>query len=107
MEHINILNRIIEADKNARILTGEAADKRDRLSEEITRDIESLHKDHMDRARQKVDAGYTRERERSDKIIAELDETLKRDLVGVDRMLSARREELAARVLAMIVGDGE
>ena len=105
MEHINILNRIIEADKNARVLTGEAADKRERLGEEIALEIDSLRKGHMDRARERAAAGYTREKERSVKIMAELDEALKRDIAEVDRKLSARRDELAARVLGMIVGE--
>ena len=107
MEHINILNRIIEADKNAQTLAAGAAAKRGHLEEDIAREREWLRRDHMDRAQKQAAAGLAREKKRSGAMITELDEKLRRDIAAVDRRLAGSRGEFAAKVFAMVLEDGE
>lgn len=107
MEHINVLNRIIEAESNARALADEALSKREHLNESIAKECGQLREEYMKRAQERVDAELARESAQSDRIVAQLEEKLKLDLLEVDRRLAARREELAAKVFSLVVeGDG-
>lgn len=105
MEHINVLNRIIEADKNAKALTGAAIARREHLGEDIEREKAKLREEYMKRARERVDAEFGRERALSARRIAELEEKLRRDIIETDQKLAARRESLAAKVFSMIMED--
>jgi predicted ABC-class ATPase len=107
MEHIEVLNMILGADKKAKALTDTAIEKREHLSEDIEREKEKLRDEHMKRARERVEAEFARERALSNQMIAELDEKLKRDTLEVDRKLAARRESLADMVFSMIMEDAE
>ena len=105
MEHIDVLNLILEADKNARALTDTAIARREHLSEEIEREKDKLRGEYMSRAQTRVETELARERALSDQMIAELDEKLKRDIIEVDRKLAAQREVLANKVFSMIMED--
>ncbi|MCL1804670.1 MAG: hypothetical protein FWG28_01505 [Clostridiales bacterium] len=105
MEHINVLNKIIEADVNARALTDAAAARQEHLVEEIDRDKAELREGYMRRAGELVEAEFARERASSALAVAELDEKLRRDLRQVDEKLALHRELLAEKVFSMVVED--
>ncbi|MDR0469968.1 MAG: hypothetical protein LBH09_08350 [Peptococcaceae bacterium] len=105
MEHIDVINQILEADDKAKAATEGAKSERDHLREDIERERVRLREEYMRRAQERVDAEAARERAASEKMVAELDEKLLRDLEMVDQRLADHREALAERVFAMVVGD--
>jgi regulator of protease activity HflC (stomatin/prohibitin superfamily) len=107
LEHIDVINQILEADEKARAATEGAKADRDRLLEDIDKEREKLREEYMTRARARAETEAARERMASDRMLAELDEKLRLDLELVDRRLADRREELAEKVFSMIVGDDE
>ena len=106
MEHINVINQILAADHKAKAIAESAIAEQNRLHEDIDREREKLQDAYMEHARGQVEAAAARERAMSDRMIAELDEKLHRDLERVDRQLVDRRAELAEKMFSMIVGDG-
>ena len=107
MEHISVLNKIIEADKNARARADEAGAKREHLDEDLAREREWLRKELMDAARKRAATALANEKERSDNLLADLDDQRRREFSEIDHRLSSRREELAAKIFALVVGDAD
>ncbi|MDP4109780.1 MAG: hypothetical protein Q8878_07125 [Bacillota bacterium] len=104
MEHLDIINRIIEAEQQAQKIAGEAASAKEHLNETISVNREKIHEDYMSRADRRIEIVRNSEKETTDEAIAKLDELLKQKLATVESTYTQNRERWIDTLFGSVVG---
>ncbi|MCX7614366.1 MAG: hypothetical protein N2Z65_01260 [Clostridiales bacterium] len=104
MEHLDIINRIIEAEKEAKKIAEEAASAKNHLNEMITNDKNKIREDYLNRANRRIEIVRENERVACDESIAQIDTHLKQKLEIVEETFSQSRERWVDDLFRTIVG---
>lgn len=101
---IELINKIIEAEQNARKLAEEAYEKRDTMRSELGTSTEDLRREYFSRA----EARIQKVREQNKVIIGEqvavLDETFTHDLERIEMAFKENQDEWANKLFGVIIG---
>ena len=104
MEHLDIINRIIEAEREAQKIADEAASAKKHLNETITVDKNKIRNDYISRAKRRIELVRENEKTACDEAIAQIDIHLKQKLEMVETTYSQSRERWVAELFQTIVG---
>ena len=104
MEHIDIINRIVDAEHRAQQITNDAKEQLIGLPEEIRDETEKMHRDLRARAQRRVEIMEQIEKEATDELLKHLDEDLKRDIDAVNAAYQTNKDEWVEKLYCMIVG---
>ena len=99
-----MLNQIIEAERTAQRVVGDAKAQRDNLPNELRTQWEALRADYIARAERRLSAMREQEEAVATKQIEQLDERLREDLQRLEDYFCAHRDEMAKKLFALITG---
>lgn len=104
MEHVELINRIIEAENEAQRIAGDARDKLIALPAELQEKTEIVHQEMRRRAENRVEQVRKHEEQWADERVAALNAQLAEELAALERMFAERRQQWADHMLAMVIG---
>ncbi|MCL2031105.1 MAG: hypothetical protein FWG93_06115 [Oscillospiraceae bacterium] len=104
MEHVDLINRIIEAEQEAQRIAGQARDKLGALPEELKGETDKLRKELYKRADRRIDEVRAQEQEWAARRVAQMEARHAADLAALERSFAEHRQEWADRLLDMVTG---
>lgn len=105
MEYMELLNKIIEAERTAQQIASEAKALRDNLPNDLRTKREELHASYLGRAEHRVQAVRDQEAALAEQQIKQLDKALAHDLQQVEAYFSDHHDEMVTRLFALVVGE--
>ena len=103
MEHINILNRIIEAEHKAQEIANEAKKKREDLPSNLKVEREKMLSSYMERAEKRLKAVRDQEEIIAAERIGELDAQLAADIENFKKLTDTKHNEWVSKLFESIV----
>ncbi len=103
MTPMEILNKIVEAEVNARSVFDEAAKLREGFDGYVNEHIEALRKQYFERADKAIAEAKERESARADAEIAELDKKLETELAALKAYYDRERESIVQKIFKLAV----
>jgi len=103
MEHIDVINKIIEAEHNAQNIANEARRHRDALPEAVEEENRKLREAYFSRADQRIALVQEQEDKIADEQLALLEVKLASELASLEAMYERRREGWALRLFEMVI----
>ena len=103
MEHIDLINKIIEAEQRARQLADEAREKRKNMHSEIETATVDLRDSYLGRARVRIEKVKEREAAFTEERLAELDAAFEKDKESIEAAFEKSQEEWINKLFSMIV----
>ena len=104
MEYIEVLNKIIEAERAARQIAGEAKAERDNLPRDLRAGREEMRSRLMARAERRVRIVREQEDAVADGQLARLENELQNDLLTLESHFRAHRDEMAGKLFGLVTG---
>jgi len=104
LEHLDIINRIIEAEQEAQKIADEAAGRKKHLNETISGDRDKIRDDYMSHAKRRIDIVRESERTACDEAIAQIEEHLKQKLEMVETTYQKNRERWISELFQSVIG---
>lgn len=104
MEHVDLINRIIEAEQEAQRIAGEARGKLDTLPEELKDKTETLRREIYKRADRRIREVRAQEEVWTAERVADLGARHTEDLAALESSFAEHRQEWAGKLLDMVVG---
>lgn len=104
MEHVDLINRIIEAEQEAQRIAGQAREKLNALPQELKEQKEKLRREMYARADKRIAEVSKREEEWADEQIAELDARQKEELSALEKLFEEHRQEWAEKLFSLVTG---
>ncbi len=104
MEHVNLINRIIEAEQKAQEIAGAAKAKRQNLQSDLKSATDEIRQTYLDRATRRINEVRKNEERIADEMIAQLDQRYAQELSHMESMFSEHRSEWIDRLFSLIVG---
>ncbi|MDL2289021.1 hypothetical protein LJC32_06595, partial [Oscillospiraceae bacterium OttesenSCG-928-F05] len=92
MEHSDIINKIVEAEKTAKHVAEEARKQRETLNDDLKKEREDMRKNYFDRADRRIAAVKEKEQAYADEMIASLEAGLQADMASDDAAVAANRD---------------
>lgn len=103
MTPMEILNKIVEAESNARAVFDEATSLRESFDKYVNEHIEKLRNQYFDRAEKAISKARERETARAEATITELDEKLEAELTDVKCRYEHEREAVVMKIFKLAV----
>lgn len=103
MTPMEILNKIVEAEGNARRVFQEAESLEKGFDDYVNKHIEDLRTQHYDRAEQEITKARQQEAARAEQEIEQMEERLSREMKEVARLFDSRREDIVSRIFSLVV----
>lgn len=103
MEHIDLINRIIEAEQRARHLADEAREKRKAMHTELETATTGLRESYLDRARARIEKVKERETSFTEERLAELSVAFEADMKSIEAAFEKNQDEWVDKLFSMIV----
>ena len=103
MEHIDVINKIIEAEHNAQNIANEAHGHRDALPEVIEEENRKLREWYFSRADQRIALVSEQEDKIAEEQLALLGQNLASELAALEATCESRREVWADRLYEMVI----
>lgn len=104
MDHIEIINKIVEAEQTAQRIADEARAKLASLDTDLVAENEKMRKQYFERADKRIASVREREGAIADEMIAELEKKLEQDLEGIERLAREQNDNWVSTIFSMIVG---
>lgn len=101
---IELINKIIEAEQNARKLAEEAYEKRDTMRSELSTSREDLRREYFARAEARIQKVREQNKVIAGEQVAVLDETFTHDLERIEMAFKENQDEWADKLFGMIIG---
>ena len=105
MKHIEVINKIIEAEQQAQQLAGEARDKQLRLDEDLQKDTDRLREGYMEQARKRIALVREREEKQTAEKIAALNAVQKLDMDNMEHLYRSHKEEWIDELFDRIIAE--
>ncbi|GHV33696.1 hypothetical protein FACS18949_08340 [Clostridia bacterium] len=103
MEHIELINKIIEAEERARQMAEVALQKRDNMQEDLKTNTSGLRDSYFQRAEARLKMVHEREAALAEEQIAELDKTFGRDAQSIEDSYVKNKDAWVEKLFQMIV----
>lgn len=103
MTPMEILNKIVEAESNARRVFQEAESLEKGFDDYVNKHIEELRAQHFDRAEQAIAQARQQETARAEQEMEQLKERLSQELKEVARLFDSRREDIVSHIFRLVV----
>jgi len=103
MTPIEILNKIVEAESNAREIYNEADSLREGFDSYVNEHIEKLKKDYYERAEKAIAEARVSEAARADAEIAELNAKLQAELEDAKNRYEREKDAIVQKIFKMAV----
>lgn len=104
MEHISLINRIIEAEQRAQEIFNAARSKHQNLQADLKGATEDIQKGYRERASRRIEEVRRQEDKHAVECIAELDERFARDLSAMEGTFATHRADWVNTLFSLIVG---
>ena len=104
MDHIDIINKIVEAERTAQRIADEARSRLASLDSDLAAERYKMRAQYFERADRRIASVMEREGALADEMIAELDEKLEQELKSVERLAREQNENWVGTIFSMIVG---
>lgn len=101
---IELINKIIEAEQNARKLAEEAYEKRDTMRSELGTSTEDLRREYFVRANARIQKVREQNKVIAGEQIAVLDETFTLDLERIETAFKQNQDEWTEKLFDIIIG---
>ncbi|MDR1735661.1 MAG: hypothetical protein LBR85_02170 [Oscillospiraceae bacterium] len=102
MEHIDLINRIIEAEQEAQRIAGEARDKLRALPADLKSQTDKVRRDLYARADSRIEEVRREEEQYASDTVAELDARFKSDLAELEGVFAAHSKAWEDRLFALV-----
>ncbi len=103
MEHLDLLNKIIEAEQTAKQISSQAKEKRDNLPSDLRAQQERLHEEYLARAQKRVSMVEREENQAASERVQELEKELIHDKAAMEDYFRAHHETLTDGLFQMVV----
>ncbi|GHV05507.1 hypothetical protein FACS1894217_02510 [Clostridia bacterium] len=103
MEHIDLINKIIEAEERARQVAEAAKQKRENLEEDLKANTGGLRDSYFERAEARLKKVREREAALAEERITELDKTFERDEASIKAAYAKNKDVWVEKLFKMIV----
>ncbi len=103
MEHITLINKIIEAEQEAQRLAAEALKKRESMHSELKVARSTLRDSYFGRAKLRIDKIREREAALAVEQLAELDSTYTKNLASIESAFKQNEAQWVDTLFGMIV----
>lgn len=103
LKHVDLINRIIEAEQKAQQLAGQARDKKLHLHEELRESAANMRQTYFDRANHRIDSVRERENSQNDEKIMALTVMQNLELANMETTFLQHRDEWIEKLFSMIV----
>ncbi|MEA4894054.1 MAG: hypothetical protein VB064_02200 [Oscillospiraceae bacterium] len=103
MTPIEILNKIVEAESNARAVFDEASKLKEDFNGYVNEHIEELRKQYFEKADKAIAEAKNSETARADAEIAELDKKLEAELASLKAYYDKERETIVKKIFKLAV----
>ncbi len=103
VEHVNLINRIIEAENKARQIADEAQEKRKNLQHDLADAKVNMRQNYVDRANHRIAEISKREDDFAQETIAKLNEHYAAELAEMEEKFQTNRAAWAEKLFSMIV----
>lgn len=103
MTPMEILNKIVEAESNARAVFNEATRLREGFDSYVNDHIEALKKQYFEKAEKAIAEAKERESARADSEIIELDKKLETELAALKASYDKGRESIVQKIFKLAV----
>ncbi len=103
MEHVNLINRIIEAENKARQISDEAHQKLQTLSIDLKEECAGIRHEYLERAEHRIAMVRRKENELANEKITEIDRQFQEDLKLLDKTFSDHGDEWVDKLFHLIV----
>lgn len=104
MEYIDILNRIIETEKRAQEIAGNAKKQETHLNETLNSELDILHEKYLARAQNRLALVKSQEEQYTAEQLAALKESFQQDLYALEDTFLSHSQEWLERLLASVTG---
>lgn len=104
MEYMELLNKIMDAERRAQQIAAEAKAKRDSLPDDLRAERKKLRDEYLARAERRVQAVAAQEELLANEQIEQLDRALAEDIWRVDAFFFERHDEMVTRLFDLVVG---
>ena len=106
MEHVDVILKIIEAEKDAQRAANEAMEEKRQLHQKLAEEKAELHEQFMERAKRRIGIVRQHEQEEADEQIARLDAELTQNRAALQRRFAENRDAWADELFAYVTGVG-
>ena len=103
MTPVEILNKIVEAESNARSVFDEASKLKEGFDSYVNEQIEALRKQYFEKAEKAIAEAKSSEAARADAEIAELDKKLEAELATLKQFYDKEREAIVQKIFKLAV----
>lgn len=103
MTPVEILNKIVEAESNARAVSDEASRLREGFDSYVNEHIEALRKQYFEKAEKVIAQAKNDEAARADAEIVELDKKLEAELAKLKAFYDKERETIVQKIFKLAV----
>jgi vacuolar-type H+-ATPase subunit H len=104
MEYMEVLNKIIAAERLAQQIAGEARAQRDNLPNDLRAHCEELRESFLVRAEHRVQAVRDQEAAATAQSLEQLDKALGAELSRLEAFFTERHEDMVNRLFSLVVG---
>ena len=104
MEHIDLINRIIEAEQRARELSDEARDKRAGMFTELEAAAADMRGSYLERAHARIEKVREFEDEFTRETLEGLEKTFNEDMISIETAFERNHDKWVDELFVMIVG---
>lgn len=104
MKHVELINRIIEVEHEARQLAEEARAKKEHLAEDLRSDAKAMRDNYFEQARSRIKKVHDRENSATDVRIEALRELNRQQSEDMERLFSENKLEWVDKLFGMVVG---
>lgn len=103
MTPVEILNKIVDAESNARSVFDEASKLKEGFDSYVNEQIEALRKQYFEKAEKVIAEAKGSEAARADTEIAELDKKLETELATLKAFYDKEREAIVQKIFKLAV----
>jgi vacuolar-type H+-ATPase subunit H len=103
MKHADLINSIIEAEKQAQALAAEAREKKLRLREDLSESAETLHKKTLAQADARIEEVRNREEKQTADAIEGMNLLHRMEMESMERLYAEHRDEWVGKLYDMVV----
>jgi DNA anti-recombination protein RmuC len=101
--HIEIINQIIDAEKNARKIAEEAKERLARLDTDLSAEYEAMRASYLERAERRLESVVKTENEYADEIIVKLDAELASSIKASEESAAKNSEIWAEKLFEKVI----
>jgi len=105
MEHIEIINRIIESEHQAQNILSHAQVRREESADKLREELDEMHKGYRTRAETRIQKVAEQEKRAAVEQIAQLEAQLAADLDRFEEIFANERKAWLDRLFAAVVVD--